>query len=727
MTENIYSSTLETLAKALEGFPFPSATFSVEIDGLELLAVSNPPITINPDELPKLIKVKPDQLREKLLAMPQSLFWLSGGDKSLSVSSEIKSFPELFDLTSHLGFEKVSFFQVSSASGFHGLVMAGCYKGQTLTQKNIKECSNLIKLASTILEQAAFIAQAKKAIAEAEVLTAITSSIKTPWDTSEFFAALHEFIKKSIGNFEFTGVLYDEKADLIRIPYTYKDSAVHTIASIPIEDSLTSALLQTKQHLLVNENVHEHVKAFDVSVTGKPPKSWLGTPLLVENQVIGAFILQDLEKENAFSQEHLEYLNTLADQAARFLYNARLLDESQIQNIKLQTAAEIARDISSALDLDELLLKAVNLICDRFDFYHAGIFLIDNAGSNAVIREATGEAGAQMKRSGHKLAIGSKSVVGFVAGQGEPLIVNDTTQDATHQPNPLLPDTRAEAAIPLKIGDQILGVLDVQSTIPYSFSPNDLNTLQTLADQVAIAVSNTELFAETQEHLSQHRLLHHITTSAASGTTLEESLLSAVKGLQVTLGGDRVSILLADTERKNLGIKAWVGYSEEATDLTVPFSSGITGWVASHRKPLRIDDVTLDARYIQVSANTRSELALPLIFRNDILGVLNVESEQVAAYTENDEEMLGTLAGSLAAIIANARLVEQIRKQVEREHLLYEITSKIRRSTDMQTILSTTINEIRRATGARKTQVTLGIDKFDTTPVNKKVTAKKEQ
>jgi len=110
-------------------------------------------------------------------------------------------------------------------------------------------------------------------------------------------------------------------------------------------------------------------------------------------------------------------------------------------------------------------------------------------------------------------------------------------------------------------------------------------------------------------------------------------------------------------------------------------------------------------------------LALPLIFRNDILGVLNVESEQIGAYNENDEEMLGTLAGSLAAIIANARLVDQIRKQAERERLLHEISSKIRRSTDMQTILSTTINELRRVTGARKTQISIGI-----TPDNTAVT-----
>lgn len=108
----------------------------------------------------------------------------------------------------------------------------------------------------------------------------------------------------------------------------------------------------------------------------------------------------------------------------------------------------------------------------------------------------------------------------------------------------------------------------------------------------------------------------------------------------------------------------------------------------------------MDPRYLEISSNTRSELAIPLVYRNELLGVLNVESEQVDAYTENDEEMLGTLGGSLAAIIANARLLEQIRLQAERERLVYEVSAKIRRSTDIQSIMMTTASELTRITGA---------------------------
>jgi sigma-B regulation protein RsbU (phosphoserine phosphatase) len=102
-------------------------------------------------------------------------------------------------------------------------------------------------------------------------------------------------------------------------------------------------------------------------------------------------------------------------------------------------------------------------------------------------------------------------------------------------------------------------------------------------------------------------------------------------------------------------------------------------------------------------------LAVPLVYRNELLGVLNAESEQVNAYTENDEEMLGTLGGSLAAIIANARLLEQIRHQADRERLLYEMTNKIRRSSDMQTILNTTASELSRVLRARRTQIKINL------------------
>ena len=145
----------------------------------------------------------------------------------------------------------------------------------------------------------------------------------------------------------------------------------------------------------------------------------------------GALVVQDQSQEYAFTEDQLKFLSALASQLAGAISNARLVQDSRLRALQLETAAEIARDISSSLNLDELLTRAVNFIRERFNFYHASVFLLDPPGEFAVIREATGDAGAQLKRAGHKLGVGSKSIVGYVAGRGEPLIINDTSKDPT--------------------------------------------------------------------------------------------------------------------------------------------------------------------------------------------------------------------------------------------------------------------------------------------------------
>jgi GAF domain-containing protein len=619
--------------------------------------------------------------------------------------------PPLATLTRQLGCEAAAYVPILHKGQLRGFVLIGAHPGQEISEEVIDAFSRTIRLTANALETSTSAAEPlddRRAL-ERKALDTLATNAATADELRSFYTCIHDQVRSVIGNYGFVIALYDPPTNSINIPYLYEDNTFSSIDTFPLGEGLTSILIRTREPLMLVEDTEKRAIAMGAKIAGKPAMSWLGVPLLARGEAIGAIIIQDLEHEHSFDEADLRFMVSVANQVSGAIHNVRLINESKQAALQFETAAEIARDISSSLDLDELLQKAVELIRSRFDFYHAAIFLKDLPGEFVVIREATGDAGAQMKRSGHKLSIGSKSVVGFVAGNGEPLIVNDTARDATYYANPLLPETRSEAALPLKVGDRIVGVLDVQSKQAYAFAEENLRTLQILADQLAIAVVNTELFAETQEHLAQHRLLHHITTTAASGTTLDEALQSAVNGLQVTLGGDRVSILLADREKKILEVKAAVGYASDVFDLRIPIRTGITGWVAAHRRTLRINNVLQDARYIEGSPNTRSEMAIPLLYRSELLGVLNVESEQFAAYAENDEELLGTLGGSLAAIIANARLLEQIRAQAERERILFEISDKIRRTTDIETILATTASELTRAVGATGARIKVGV------------------
>ncbi len=638
------------------------------------------------------------------LSLQEMESYLKDGNIRIDLGDSSTIPPPLLAYPKQLGCETAAYVPILQEGRLRGLVLIGARAGQHLSDDVVNAFARTIRLTATSLPKAGSSTQPlnDRQVIEIKALNTLAANAAAINDLRGFYKSVHEQVRSVVGDHGFIIALYEQKTNTINIPYLFEDGSFSSIDAFPLGEGLTSILLRTRKPLMILDDTEKRAAAMGAKITGKSARSWLGVPMITRGEAIGAIIIQDLENEHSFDNDDLRFMTAVANQIAGTIHNVVIVDDAKRTALQFETAAQISRDISSSLDLDELLKKGVELIRSRFNFYHAAVFLKDTSGEFVVIREATGDAGAQMKRTGHKLGVGSKSIVGFVAGNGETLVVNDTTRDVTYYPNPLLPETRGEAAIPLKLADRIVGVLDVQSKEPYAFAEDSLRTLQILADQLAIAVVNTELFAETQEHLAQHRLLHHITTTAASGTTLNEALQSAVNGLQVTLGGDRVSILLADRDKKVLEVKAAVGYADTVFNLQIPIGNGITGWSAAHRRTLRVGNVHQDTRYIEGSSNTQSEMAIPLVYRSEVLGVLNLESEQAFAYAENDEELLGTLGGSLAAIIANARLLEQIRAQAERERVLFEITDKIRRTTDMQTILTTTVSELTRVTGASR-------------------------
>jgi len=180
------------------------------------------------------------------------------------------------------------------------------------------------------------------------------------------------------------------------------------------------------------------------------------------------------------------------------------------QNDYMAAAAEVGRLVTSTLDMDILFRRAVYLLREHFGYYHAAIFTIEEAGFDVVIREATGDAGKEMKEREHSLKVGSKSVVGTATDTGKPFIVNDVTDNPNHRPNPLLPETKAEAAIPLIIGRRTIGALDLQATEVDAFTPEDITVLQLLADQFATAIDNARSYKLAQDSFTEMRELERL-------------------------------------------------------------------------------------------------------------------------------------------------------------------------------------------------------------------------
>ena len=262
---------------------------------------------------------------------------------------------------------------------------------------------------------------------------------------------------------------------------------------------------------------------------------------------------------HVWSGEEQLLVKQVADQLSLALENARLFQETrqaqdslQKQNERLSAAAEIGRLVTSTLDLDTIFNRTVNLLSERFGFSHAAVFLVEEGSANVALREATGAAGAEMKARRHTLPINMRSLVGQVTSNGEAAMINDTAADQNYRRNPLLPETRAECVIPLRVGNRIIGVLDIHAPTAGAFSRDDLSVLQILADQIAIAIDNARSYELAQQAVREMREIDRVKTQFLANMSheLRTPLNSIIGFSRVILKG--IDGPISDLQRQDL-------------------------------------------------------------------------------------------------------------------------------------------------------------------------------
>ncbi|MDH4137654.1 MAG: GAF domain-containing protein, partial [Anaerolineae bacterium] len=341
--------------------------------------------------------------------------------------------------------------------------------------------------------------------------------------------------------------------------------------------------------------------------------------------------------------------------------------ELERRAVQLATAAEVSRTTTSVLDPDELTHQAVNLIRDRFGFYYVGLFLLDEAKRWAVLRAGTGEPGRQMLQAGHRLQVGGESMVGWCTAHSKARIAPHVGEEAVHFDNPLLPETRSEMALPLTSHGQVIGALTVQSTETTAFSDEDISALQTMADQIAVAIDNARLFREVQSSLEEAQAIHrHYLQEAWEGFTP-----------------------LSETRLRYRYTEPGVTSSEEA-------------WLPAMTKAVQQGDAITTA-----DGGEGAELAVPITVHGQTIGVLGLRRDKASPWTAEDVAVVETVAEQVALTLENMRLFEETRRRAQREQIIREITTKMRGSIDLDTILQTTVQELAKALGTSRTFVQL--------------------
>lgn len=223
-----------------------------------------------------------------------------------------------------------------------------------------------------------------------------------------------------------------------------------------------------------------------------------------------------------------------------------LEDRVEERTRQIRTASQVARAVISTPTLDDLLRRAVELIRDQFGYYHVSIFLLDEDRKFAEIRESTGEVGKALKARNHKLEVGSQSIIGWVTENNQYRVATDVTEDPVHFRNELLPETRSEAAVPLQVGGRVLGALDVQSTEPEAFQEEDIEILQTLADQLSAAIQNAYLAETSMMAAERSRTISEVTRQLSGLLEVEKVLETAAQSLHRNLGEPEIVVKLRE-------------------------------------------------------------------------------------------------------------------------------------------------------------------------------------
>jgi GAF domain-containing protein len=377
------------------------------------------------------------------------------------------------------------------------------------------------------------------------------------------------------------------------------------------------------------------------------------------------------ENNLRISNQSLQELNqTLEARVASRTAELELANQRNEKRAKqFEAIALAARATIANQNRETLLPSLVELISNQFGSYHVGIFLLDENREFAELRAANSEGGQRMLARGHRLGLGKSGIVGNVAATGKPRIALNVADDAAFFNNPDLPDTRSEIALPLRAGDQLIGILDVQSLTPNAFQEEDVGVLLTLADQVALGIQNARSFEITQKLLQEAR--------RTSGALLRESW--------------RV------LESQHEGVRGFRVVENKVTPLAAPLASGPINKALTSKQVVR-----------QNGAN--AALAIPLRLRDEVIGIMDLRVPEEHEWDDDEVDIAEAVAERLSLALESALLLKSAQRRAEMERITTDIAGKIGTSTQIDSILRTAAEELSRALGDSEVLVQLQPD-----------------
>ncbi len=386
------------------------------------------------------------------------------------------------------------------------------------------------------------------------------------------------------------------------------------------------------------------------------------------------------EQAQAETNRQLELLG--ASLEARVVERTRELENRSRQ---WQAATEVSQVVTSILDVEQMIWGVVDLVQVRFDLYHVGLMLLDSAGEWAVYRAGSGQSGRRLWEEGFRLEVGGRSMVGWCTANAQARIAQDVSAEPIHAHHELVPLTRSEAALPLIIRGRTLGALSVQSDRVEAFDASTVSVLQTIADQVAVALDNARLFEESQQALEATRRAYaQLSREAWTDLLGARPLLgySLLRQSLLPVEGEWQPEMLEALRTGGTVVREDGAHSGDGPGV-VPEGEGAKG----------------------------SLLALPLKVRGDVIGALSIHRDPgQEGWTSAEIELAQRLVEQIGTALESARLFQETQRRAAREQAIRRITERMRSTVDIEAILQNTMAEVARALGAPRAYVRLGTE-----------------
>jgi GAF domain-containing protein len=361
---------------------------------------------------------------------------------------------------------------------------------------------------------------------------------------------------------------------------------------------------------------------------------------------------------------------------------AALANDERLKLAEITT--QVSQRISHRNSLSAVLSNAVEQIQSSYPaIYHAQIFLVDETRQKADLVASTGQVGRMLLERQHSLGVGSLSVIGQVTHQGKTIVARAGAQDGIHRRNEFLPDTAVEAAFPLRIGDTIIGVLDMQSKQRDTFADDDIPMFQSLADHLAIAIDNARLFEQTEERLREnHELVEQTRRAAEEVERLNQQLTGRFWDEYLQAQSDSLGLNIDFNSHSSRSDEEWTPALQEA--------------------------VTFNHPIMQREENGGQTIAVPLRVRGQVIGAMEFELDETGNLMPEDLNLLEEVGEQLGLAAESNRLFETSQRVAQREALVNEIATRLQASNNVETTLNEAARSLRSALNANRVSIRLG-------------------